>query len=1449
MGFMSHYRRQPKRYETIFIHQCRNVYIDTHYNSIVNYLIGGIVVKKLSLFLIILVVLSVLPVGATTATETQETPYPANFIPGEVLKQEIQKVLETKQEIVRLIIAPEKEYALDVFEALKELGMIDPISKPEYQFIVVEMPIGNVQKLLEIPGVLHVWRDKTVKILEPVSIEENTLPLKAEPSSPDMFMSIFEINAYDTWVNYGVLGDNVTVAVLDTGIDVGHPFLQVTLDGRPKIIDIYDASDEGIAQLFYVTDSPQNGEIVINQNVTLYMGYYSDLYYGHLSKYKTYTLTTYFVSNIQGDQYYVGALPERYFDINFDGDKEDVFPVLVVNQGGNFVAYIDYNLNNNFTDDQPIGLFTETGDYFQTPDTLVNIALARVHIEDMGNPNNYPYIIPYGDGIGYAMFMWDAHGHGTHVSGTVAGVGLPDDPIFRGVYGVAPNAQLIEVKVLPGEGGFGRYSWIINGMFYAALNGADVISMSLGGGGEINDGLENPEIFYANLITDRFGVTFAIAAGNEGPSTNTVHSPGTSDLVITVGNYVDNERESFWYEVDLGIISGPSMTSSRGPRDDGMLDPDVMAPGTDIFSSLPMWYTVIYDNPYMYYGIWSGTSMATPHVSGTVALMISYAKQHGIRYDPFMIKRALELSAKPVNGTLIDQGFGLIQVDKAIEKLEELSQEPTTYIYGGTTFTSFKNPIEAPLIPISPAYVEFNSYFYGVFGLPYLYRGVYIRNEYPSGVPLYFYPLKYYDGYGLWYTTSEKTYTISTNVDWIIPSTNTVVAGGNIIGEFSINIDYSQLQSTGVHIGLVYIDDPDTSYIDGFIPVIVDYPMNSNGETHIKFSDTEKPGEAKHYFVKVPRGTKELRVTLRVPADENGMPMGRTKLVIARPLGGVVYDGVPGYYYVGANPSGNIYEYTWVVENPVEGTWEITAYSSTFTKYWSGYNESHYEIEVELASVSISPELIRTDINKPKNVTIKADVTNNYGTFSAERFGYGVGRLDQAYALVSAVNQSEWDIIGVVPVDPTTYFIRFGITQPEDPSADLDLYVYYFPTYEDLLNFENYIEYVDHIGPTSDEVFEQFMPAPGYYLIAVYGYDTVGYNPIHYIFYYQILGDNGNIVVDKEPFTFHLGHTHQITASVELPEEGTYLGILGISNADTGESMTYAPVIFQVGQPEMYVGLMGTPTIGEPTTMTLKILDKATLEPIQGEVKVFIDGKEYYAVDGELKFIYTATSLNDAIFNVKVISDKYKDFEGQFRVSVKEPFTEFASESNISAAVLTGPGEITNFQAVHGKVSVTVSGETGTTSTVRITLPLDAYFIEVQSDHVVNYYIEKGKYAQYLFVTVKFASEVTIEVTYKTSYDIMRTMYMTWYLLYNSYSRKFDDLYAKAIELGVDNETLQEALTYKELAEENYNAIAEKFGIPIQPKIQAIPYIRRAYINIKTAYEILSEAIEDLETS
>lgn len=1339
--------------------------------------------QPIAVFVVALVMLSMLQfsfAGATSSTKSlqinEETSYE-----NTLLKTKIQKFLESDENEFRLIVAPKDGYEERIYKELQKIGKIDPISKPQYKFIVVTLNKENLKRLLDIEGIDRIWKDRVVKLEEPIK-EDNTIS-----ETPQMFLSVDTVNAYNAWMNYSVYGDNVTVAVLDTGIDGGHPFLQVTLDGRPKIIDIYDASDEGLVEIYHSTNTTADGYIPVNKNVTVFWGYYVR-YYNHVS-YTNYTMGTYYVGNITGDDYYIGLLPERYFDLNdfTSHDLSDVYPVLIVNQSGNFVAYIDLNLDNNFTNDQPIGIFELTRDY-------VTVDTTKVHIAFEGF---------YGD---YAYFMWDSHGHGTHVSGTIAGVGLPDDPIFSGVYGIAPNAQLMEVRVLTGEIGIGAMSWIINGMIYAAAYGpdgiensgdeADVINMSLGSWTDYNDGTDNPEAYYINYLTEVTGTVFAVSAGNNGPALNTGGSPGNADLAITVGAYVEGSRWGMFYGVPAQ--DGLMHFSSRGPRMDGMLDPDVIAPGGLIFSSVPLWYTVAENDPYYYFDFFSGTSMAAPHVAGAAALLISYAKENGLNYDPIKIKQALMLSAEKIEGlSLMEQGFGLIQIDKAIETLSKMSNENTVKLYVGTPYTSFKTPYGTPWIPANPLndrmVVDYNK--------PYLYRGIYLRNEWPTTVPVVVYSLNY-----------NGTVKVYSDSNWVKPVVSELQVNTEEATTFYVEIDYSKISALGLYEAIIYIDNPETTYLEGFIPITVIIPEKpESGKLTITDSYNTRSMKVNRYFFEVPEGAQIIKITVNTTSGNEAT----FQLVPPYGTHTLKWLGYTGY---------GLRNRTITLTDPTPGTWELVVYAYPT---WTPKSTLNSTFEIEIFGVTAEPKVIRVDADNGEEKEITVTLKNLYAPINATVF---------------ATDNVE-RIVGVLP-GGYYYYKEFS---PEEIAEILYLEAGIKPLEE---KSEIYIE----MGYSLTNPYPVYRVALGGTVSALlpdgpaYVYAEADKDALFYMTVIKRGNSTAFTPLTTNLENFGTGESKEVTIKLSSSANGTVMGALGIED-ESGNIIGVVPIIFQVGQPEMYVGLMGTPTIGEPTTMTLKILDKATLEPIQGEVKVFIDGKEYYAVDGELKFIYTATSLNDAIFNVKVISDKYKDFEGQFRVSVKEPFTEFASESNISAAVLTGPGEITNFQAVHGKVSVTVSGETGTTSTVRITLPLDAYFIEVQSDHVVNYYIEKGKYAQYLFVTVKFASEVTIEVTYKTSYDIMRTMYMTWYLLYNSYSRKFDDLYAKAIELGVDNETLQEALTYKELAEENYNAIAEKFGIPIQPKIQAIPYIRRAYINIKTAYEILSEAIEDLETS
>nr|MDJ0511015.1 S8 family serine peptidase [Crocosphaera sp.] len=178
----------------------------------------------------------------------------------------------------------------------------------------------------------------------------------------------------------------------------------------------------------------------------------------------------------------------------------------------------------------------------------------------------------------------DVHGHGTHVSGTIAG-----ERNNFGVTGIAYDAEIMAVKVLNDQGS-GYTSGIAKGVRYAVDNGADVINMSLGGG-SWNQALRDA-IKYAS---DN-GVIVVSAAGN---------SKGS--LPVYPGRYATD-----WGLVVGAVDSKNNMASFSNRAGDDSKMAYVTAPGVSIYSTLP-------NNRY---ASWNGTSMATPHVAGIVALML-----------------------------------------------------------------------------------------------------------------------------------------------------------------------------------------------------------------------------------------------------------------------------------------------------------------------------------------------------------------------------------------------------------------------------------------------------------------------------------------------------------------------------------------------------------------------------------------------------------------------------------------------------------------------------------------------------------------------------------------------------------------------------------------------------------------------------------------------------------
>jgi serine protease AprX len=219
----------------------------------------------------------------------------------------------------------------------------------------------------------------------------------------------------------------------------------------------------------------------------------------------------------------------------------------------------------------------------------------------------------------------DDQGHGTHVASTIAGSGVASGGVNKGV---APKATLMDVKVLDRTGS-GKLSDTIAGIEWAVLNNADVISMSLGAQIPCN-GLDATSL--ASDAAVKRGVHVVVAAGNTGPLPASIGSPGCARDVITVGA-VDR----------LDTIA---VFSSRGPTLDGRVKPDVVAPGVLIFAAKNGGgYTAL-----------SGTSMATPHVSGVVALIVSGKK--GLLPD--QVKNVIMSTAKDLGEDRNTQGAGRV---------------------------------------------------------------------------------------------------------------------------------------------------------------------------------------------------------------------------------------------------------------------------------------------------------------------------------------------------------------------------------------------------------------------------------------------------------------------------------------------------------------------------------------------------------------------------------------------------------------------------------------------------------------------------------------------------------------------------------------------------------------------------------------------------------------------
>ena len=248
----------------------------------------------------------------------------------------------------------------------------------------------------------------------------------------------------------------------------------------------------------------------------------------------------------------------------------------------------------------------------------VNIAVIDTGVyphPDLVRPSNR--IVAFKDFVNGRSRPYDDNGHGTHVAGDAAGNGWSS----RGKYkGPAPQAGIVAVKTLD-QNGNGYDLDIIKGIEWCVANRRKlklrILSMSLGG--EALDPCSQDPLCQAVERAVRAGIAVVVAAGNSGPGSGTIESPGTSPSAITVGA-VDDRRTVKQSDDRIAWFS------SRGPAKGGKTKPDLTAPGVSIISLRAPGSALDRQLPQQRVGrryfTLSGTSMSAPIVAGAAALLL-----------------------------------------------------------------------------------------------------------------------------------------------------------------------------------------------------------------------------------------------------------------------------------------------------------------------------------------------------------------------------------------------------------------------------------------------------------------------------------------------------------------------------------------------------------------------------------------------------------------------------------------------------------------------------------------------------------------------------------------------------------------------------------------------------------------------------------------------------------
>ncbi|MFB7747044.1 S8 family serine peptidase [Streptomyces sp. NPDC056132] len=784
-------------------------------------------------------------------------------------------------------------------------------------------------------------------------------------------------------------GRGVTIGILDSGVDLGHPALQKTTTGERKIVDWVTSTDP-------VQD---NDGTWLRANTAVSGPTFTAGGRTWKAPEGSYDFSTFAEKVTKGG--------DAAGDLNRDGDTTDTWGVLYDPVAG--TVRVDLNNNNDFSDDAPMKPYKDGYQvgYFGTDNPATDVVERVPFTVEIRKNVVYDAAGHTSDYVNIGVIESE---HGTHVAGITSANGL-----FGGkMSGAAPGAKIVSSRACNWDGGCTNIA-LTEGMIDLVTNRhVDIVNMSIGGLPALNDGNNARAALYKRLI-DTYGVQLVISAGNDGPGVNTIGDPGLADHVISVGASISKETWAANYGSGVSTDYQMMPFSSRGPREDGGFTPTLSAPGAAI-NSTQTWLpgSPVKEAGYSLpagYSMLQGTSMASPQAAGASALLISAAKQQGIDLPPADLRTALTSTAKHIKGTQsYAEGAGLINIVGAWDAIKETAKKHApTHEYTVTA-------------PVSSALGS-------ALKTPNVGTGIYDRE---SGLKA---------GQK---TTYDVTVTRTTGPDKNVKhklSLKNDDGTFKVLGDKEVSLPLgkpvtvkvqAQPKSAGVHSAILQVDDPKTVGVDQQImaTVIVATPIAGPGYT-FSASSTIQRNSTKSYFVTVPAGAQNLEV--RMSALRSG---SQTRFISIHPYGVAVDPtGTPNCYPNYDNPANTCRPDLRSYAKPQAGVWEIEVEA----RRTSPYLDNSFKLDASVLGVTFDPAtqtVPEAKIGTPAPVQWK--VTNNFAGIEGRLQG---GSLGSAKVATGTIKAGETQT-STVTIGAGVEHLDVSIGNTSDAGADLDLYVF-----------------------------------------------------------------------------------------------------------------------------------------------------------------------------------------------------------------------------------------------------------------------------------------------------------------------------------------------------------------------------------------------------------------------